>query len=97
MAEFRSIRRYYLLKARFNDGRHDVEFGAIALAFYGKQALEPGTPLPLTLAPRLLDELWRAHYRAIEDLDGADVEELAAQGIARSDATAIFEALGLGA
>lgn len=90
--EVRSVRRYYLLRARFFDSARE---GELALAYYGKQELQPGTPISGVLAPALLDQLSAAHYRALEDLDGADVEELVDQGIARSDAAAVLSALGL--
>lgn len=58
-----------------------------------QQARLPGTPLPSTLPGRA--KLIAAHYAAVEDLDGASVDELRENaGLTRTEASAALAALG---
>lgn len=88
MAEINNPRRYCLLKARYHD--LTAELG-LRDGFYGKQESIAGTPLPLTVPHQ--DKLTAAHYKAVEDLTGADVAELVAQGLTNGEATAVLKSL----
>jgi len=82
-AEIRSVRRMYLRKSQ-ELFRRQME--GLALAYLGKLAQVPGTPLPAMYAQTpgalplvafpFLAELARAHYTMWEDLDGASNAEL---------------------
>ncbi len=90
MAEIRTSRRYYLLAARDADAVGDY---AIAMALRGTQrATVPATALP-TLAAALLTKLASAGYTTVEDLDGADIEELTENGLTRAEADTTLKAL----
>ncbi len=87
MSTVSSSRRYYLLKrlaARSNSDR------ALDAAWHGMQKGVPGTALPLNFPARA--ELVAAGYSAIEDVFGADVDELLDAGLTRSEATAAIAA-----
>ncbi len=88
MAELRSVRRYYLGKRRQTFER-DREITAV---WHSKQDEEPGVALPSDFP--FLVQLAAGFYTTIEDLDGADVEELRVfAGLSLRDATAVFTAL----
>ncbi len=90
-SEVRSQRRYYLLKAQYN--ATTAEDYVFAQGFWAKQNALPGTPLPSTLPA--LTKLAAAHYTMIEDVRGADVDELVEQaGLTRSEAQAVLAAIG---
>lgn len=88
MPETRRLRRYYLQKRQ--DARALEQF-ALESVWRGKQEAEPGEPLPVVFpfAHRLAAE----GYTAVEDLDGADINELQALGFSRRDTREIFKAL----
>lgn len=88
MGEVRNPRRYYLLQAQFIGD--DVEDEALKLVWWGKQEAIAGTAVPLTFPFRA--ELDAIHYRALEDLDGADQAELINQGLPYFKAKAVLEA-----
>lgn len=66
------LRRYCLLQA--HTAREMLQDG-LALALFGKQQAQPGTALPASFPGRA--QLVAAQYVALEDVDGADVAELA--------------------
>ena len=65
------LRRYCLLQA-FQ--ARETEQDGLYLALLGKQQDQLGTPLPADFPSRA--ELIAAQYVALEDIDGADVNEL---------------------
>ena len=82
-----SPRRYYLLKWR---GLEDLDEHELALLFKAKQVEIVGTDLPLSFPGR--DALIAAGYTAIEDVRGAESEELTELGLTEDDANAAIEA-----
>ena len=82
-AQIRTVRRMYLRKSQ-ELFRRQME--GLALAYLGKLAQVPGTPIPAMYAQTpgalplvafpFLAELARAHYTCWEDLDGASTVEL---------------------
>ncbi|MFO7178986.1 MAG: hypothetical protein DIU78_009830 [Pseudomonadota bacterium] len=84
----RTIRRFYLAKRH---AAHELCDLALEALWRGKQEAEPGAALPVTFPMR--GELAALGYTAVEDLDGADVEELARLGLSRKDAAAVMAAL----
>jgi hypothetical protein len=88
VAEVKNTRRYYLHKrinARVYEGSDN------AAVWQAKQEADPGTSLPSDFPLR--DELAEIGYSTIEDLDGADVNELQQSGISTGDAETILAAL----
>ena len=87
MSTLGSVRRFYLAKRHAAASCGDT---ALELVWEAKQLEQPGTSLPddFPYAARL-DE---AGYVALEDLDGADEEELVEQGFTTREATAILAA-----
>lgn len=81
-------RRFYLLK-----GHTAAKLGepGLASAWWGKQQAMPGTALPATFPHRAA--LAALNYVALEDLDGADIEELQQVGLSRGQAAAVIAAL----
>jgi hypothetical protein len=83
-----SVRRYYLAKrhAALDNGDKALE-----LVWEGKQLAEPGEALPTDFpyAARLI----ALGYVALEDLAGADAEELTDQGFTSRESTEILAAL----
>lgn len=85
-----TLRRYYLraeVEARL---RSD---DAIALTLRAKRRAEPGTALPTSLGPATLSALQAAGYFALEDLAGADEDELLDAGLSTAQATAVLRAM----
>lgn len=88
-----SPRRYYLLK-RLEAGR--LQEPEMAGVWRSKQEAQSSTPLPVDFP--LLSQLAAVGYTAVEDLDGADEDELtrAPLSLSTRDAAAVlaaFEAL----
>jgi hypothetical protein len=88
MAAVRNPRRYCLLKSRALDANDMRE---LAAAFRGKQDAITGTPLPGGVPHQAA--LAAARYTTVEDLDGADVDELVDQGFPRAHALAVIRSL----
>lgn len=82
-----SPRRYYLLKWRALDELCEHE---LVLLFKDKQQAIPGTSLPGDFPGR--SALIAAGYTAIEDVTGADVDELEALGLDEVTAAKAVEA-----
>lgn len=82
-----SPRRYYLLKRRTSEQMADGLEGY----WRHKQEAILGSPLPTTfpLKKRLSD----VGYTTVEDLTGADENELRSRGLSASDARAVLTAL----
>lgn len=88
MAEFGSVRRYYLrkrLRAR------EVGDDALESTWQAKQEAEPGSSLASTFPH--VEALEALGYTTTEDLDGADVDELACAGLKRRQAEDVIGAL----
>jgi hypothetical protein len=86
----RTARRYYLRGALEAEAMGDFE---IALALRGKQRAEPATDLP-TFSASVTAKLAEADYLAVEDLDGADVDELTRNTeLTRAEATMVVAAI----
>jgi hypothetical protein len=83
-----TLRRYALCKRRVATAVGDEE---IADVWRAKQAEVAGTPLPSAVPHQT--ELATAGYTAVEDLDGADIDELVAAGLSYRQATAVLAAL----
>ncbi len=83
-----SPRRYYLLKWR---GLEDLCEHELALIFKAKQAEIAGTALPSDFPGRAA--LIAAGYTAIEDVTGADEDELVDVGLDDSTAAQAVEAV----
>lgn len=88
MGEVRNPRRFYLLKAQFIGD--NVETDVLQRVWWGKQEALAGTAIPPTFPFRA--DLDAIHYRALEDLDGADQQELINQGLAYFKAKAVLAA-----
>jgi hypothetical protein len=84
-----SPRRYYLLKWR---GLEDVCEHELALLFMAKQAEIAGTALPSDFPGRAA--LSAAGYTALEDVRGAEVEELVSAGLDEQTAERAIAAAG---
>lgn len=87
-AEINNHRRYCLLKAQFH--ATTFEF-ALRDGWLGKQLDIAGTALPVSVPHQ--DKLAAIHYATVEDLTGADTDELVAQGLSRAEAAAVLKAL----
>lgn len=91
MSELRNLRRYCVVQAY--EARQVYDFG-LHKALLGVRDTQAGTQL-VSSTPGY-SKLVAAGYVALEDLDGADADELQkVAGITRHEATAIFAALGL--
>lgn len=88
MAEFKSVRRYYLRK-RLRAA--EVGDDALASTWQHKQEAETGTALPTTFPHA--EALAALGYTTTEDLDGADVDELVCAGLKRRQAEDAIGAL----
>lgn len=66
-----SVRRYYLLERLAARRREDF---AMSSVFRAKQEAEAATPLPIDFPSRA--PLVAAGYSTVEDINGADIEEL---------------------
>lgn len=89
MALVKRARRYYLLKriAALQD-----EGVGQASVWKGKQEAESGTALPSTFP--YLTELAAAGYSTVEDIDGADADELYANaGLNARQSALVIDAL----
>lgn len=84
----KSVRRYYLLKARTAWALGDQ---ALAAVWQGKQEAVASTALPDDFPSRA--ELVAAGYSTSADLDGANIEELRSIGLGVRQAEAVFAAL----
>lgn len=87
MSTLGSVRRFYLAK------RHEAVRlceTPLALVWQGKQEAMPGTPLADDFP--YLERLDAQGYTTLEDLDGADSEELVEQGFSAREAAAILAA-----
>lgn len=92
MAQFKSVRRYYLHKRKYTLAQ-ELD---ITSQWHSKQNEEPGTALPSTFPA--LTKLAIAFYTTVEDLDGADATELTASvsrgaGLTRQESSAVLAAL----
>ena len=88
MAKLKSVRRVYLGKRRQAFERDSP----ITTQWHGKQGEEPGTALPSDFP--FLALLAAGFYTTVEDLDGADTDELRLYvGLSLRDATAVLTAL----
>lgn len=88
MAVVNSTRRYYLhkrLEARLYQGESDAE-----LVWAGKQEAQPGTALADSFP--FLTELGQLGYSKVEDLDGADEDELVRAGLTTNQARRVLAA-----
>ena len=85
MATVNNTRRYYLLK-RIYARQNNIEDGA----WIAKQLAIAGTALPATFPH--LTALAEHGYTAVEDLDGADADELTRLGFGTHQAKAIMKA-----
>jgi hypothetical protein len=74
-------------------GAADRLDGELAAFWRGKHTSTPGTALPQGFP--YLGHLTERGYVCVEDLDGADADELEGVGIPRRDITAVFNALAL--
>lgn len=83
-----TLRRYCLLKRRMATA---VDDEATADVWRAKQAEIAGTALDASVPHQT--ELATAGYTAVEDLDGADADELVAAGLSYRQATAVLAAL----
>lgn len=88
MGDVNSARRFYLLSAQFLEG--DINSESLKQVWWGKQEAQPGTPFPATFPFQA--ELVAAHYKALEDLNGADQQELISAGLAFFKAKAVLAA-----
>lgn len=84
-----NARRYYLLKAQWH--AQTIEGAGLAAAFLAKQQAVTGTALPADTPA--LTQLAAAHYTTIEDLTGATLDELVAQGLSMQQARAALQSL----
>ena len=87
-AQIRSARRYYLLKRLAARVSGD---SALELTWQSKQEGEGGIGLPPDLPS--YTTLVAAGYSTVQDLDGADTDELASIGIRNRQADRVFAAL----
>ena len=80
-------RRYAFLRYayfyRINDNMY--------LAWDGKRRLEPGTAIPTTFPARAA--LTAAGYLVLEEIEGADTDELTRAGLSTSQAAAVLAAM----
>jgi hypothetical protein len=83
-----SPRRYYLLKWR---GLEELDERELSLIFKAKQTEIAGTALPTDFPGRAA--LIAAGYTAIEDVTGADEEELMSLGLDEQTAAQAVEAV----
>lgn len=90
MGDVNNQRRYYLLRANYYGPF--VEEGIWQQVYWGKQDLVTGTALPATVP--FQPQLAAAHYTTVEDLTGADLNELMTAGLSLQQATAVLESLG---
>lgn len=89
MADIKTPRRYYLLKRRYF-GADGVDYEpSLSGAYRSKQEAEPGTDLPAGFV--LKTELAALGYTTVEDLDGADEQELVTAGLSRNQAKAVLQ------
>jgi hypothetical protein len=72
MSQVRSLRRYYLLKARWYEDLAETEI--LSEGFWAKQNAVPGRELGDIITA--VAKLRAAHYTTIEDVVGADIGEL---------------------
>lgn len=79
-------RRYYFLKA-LELSRYDTD-EALYRVYLGKKRSEPGTAIPPHFPARAA--LVSAGYEALEEIDGADEDELIFCGLSHSQATAVI-------
>lgn len=88
-AHFKTARRYYLRKRLFElrNGDRPGQDGV----WRSKQESEPGVALPATFP--FLSTLAPCGYETVEDVDGADVDELRELGLSRLEAEAVLTAL----
>jgi hypothetical protein len=86
--QVKSVRRYYLLERLAADARYDYSIGSV---FRAKQEAEAATALPSDFPS--LSILVAAGYSTIQDVDGADVEELQCAGLTTKQAEAALTAL----
>lgn len=82
-----SVRRFYLLKRQAAAALDEP----LAETWQAKQEAEPGTALPADFPD--LEVLVAAGYSAVEDLDGAEAQELVDLGLAPHRADAVLLAL----
>lgn len=87
MSDVLRPRRYYLLKRLALASSGDEE---MSLVFKTKQQNEPGTALPIDFPSRAA--LILAGYTALEDVNGADVNELRRIGLSSLDAKRVLNA-----
>lgn len=81
-------RRWYLLQAQW---ARDTFQEGLASLLYGKQQEQPGTPLPANFPFRAA--LIAANYTALEDITGANADELVrAVGLSGRDAATVIAA-----
>lgn len=85
MATLGSARRYYLSKRH---SAHDSGDFALSDAWRGKQEAEAGDALPSDFP--YLSRLQGRGYSTLQDLDGADADELTSQGFTSREAAEIL-------
>jgi hypothetical protein len=86
--QVKSVRRYYLLERLAACAREDFAIGSV---FRAKQEATSGTALPVDFPSLTL--LAPAGYSTVEDIDGADLEELQCAGLTIKQAEAVLTAL----
>jgi len=86
VSEVRTARRYYLLNRR----AAALTQSNLEQVWQGLQENEPGTPFPAGFPKQ--QALIALGYEALEDLDGADEDELTEAGLSWTDAQAVLKA-----
>jgi hypothetical protein len=90
MAELNRVRRYYL-RQRYLASLDDELRGGIEAVFRAKQEAIPATALPADFP--FLGRLAAVGYTTIDDLHGADGEELSEQGFSHIESIIILDEL----
>ena len=86
--QVRSVRRYYLLERLAACEREDF---AIASVFRAKQEAEAATALPVDFPSRAA--LVAAGYTTVEDIHGADLQELQCADLTTKQAETVLTAI----
>jgi hypothetical protein len=87
--QVKNYRRMLLLE--LHSAKATLEYGLVG-ALRGRRAVLSGTPLADSFPQYAA--LHAADYLCVEDLDGADADELVAHGLPRTQAQAVMTALG---
>lgn len=90
MSELKTPRRFYLRKRTY---WRDSAVSILESAFRAKQEAQPGTALPSTFPYLSKLSVYTAGYTTVQDLDGADVDELTRAGLTIREARIVLAAL----